>query len=565
VTSSLVSCAALAEALSGSEPPVLLDVRWRMGGPPGREEYARGHLPGAAYLDLDADLAAPPGPGGRHPLPAPTDLQRVLRAAGVRAGAPVVVYDADNGSIAARLWWLLRWAGHERVAVLDGGLTAWAADGHPVTTEFPVPRPGDITVRPGGMPVVDADGAATLARTGVLLDARAPERYRGEVEPIDPRAGHVPGARNAPFAAHTADGRWRSPAELAEHFAALGVPTAPDADATAPENADQTQGGGKATDTGEAEIGSATGSRDATDRADVGGGVDGDGPGPEAVAGAAGGFGTPRAARSGGSRGEEVGWGDVAGRADFGGGVDGDGPGPEAVAGAASGFGTPRAAGSGGSRGEEVGWGDVAGRADAGGKGGGGAGEASGADAVAGAAGGFGTPRAAGSGDSGGADVRSGARSGDATGRAGGGGVDGDARGADAAAGAAHGSGGTRAAGSGGSGGAEVGSRTGSGDVSGRADAGGGVGADGRSGGVRTAGGSGGGHGASGEGTRVGRSTAPAVGAYCGSGVTAASVVLALEVAGVTSREAPGVLYVGSWSSWSADPGRPAATGDAPG
>jgi len=227
VTSSLVSCAALAESLSGSAPPVLLDVRWRMGGPPGREEYARGHVPGAVYLDLDADLAAPPGPGGRHPLPDPGELQRVLRGAGVRAGVPVVAYDADNGSIAARLWWLLRWAGHDRVAVLDGGFAAWAADGHPVTTEFPVPAPGDITVRPGAMPVVDAAGAAALARTGVLLDARAPARYRGDTEPIDPRAGHVPGARNAPFAAHTGpDGRWRSPAELAEHFATLGLTAA---------------------------------------------------------------------------------------------------------------------------------------------------------------------------------------------------------------------------------------------------------------------------------------------------------------------------------------------------
>ena len=211
-------------SLSGAEPPVLLDVRWRLGGPPGREDYVRGHLAGAVFLDLDADLAAPPGPAGRHPLPEPADLQRVLRAAGVRDGRPVVVYDADNGSIAARLWWLLRWAGHDRVRVLDGGYAAWVAEGRPVVTEVPAPAPGDVTVRPGHMPVVDADGAAELARTGVLLDARAPERYRGDVEPVDPKAGHVPGARNAPFAAHTGeDGRWRTPEELAEHFAKLGV------------------------------------------------------------------------------------------------------------------------------------------------------------------------------------------------------------------------------------------------------------------------------------------------------------------------------------------------------
>lgn len=219
-----MSCTELAESLSGLEPPVLLDVRWRMGGPPGREDYARGHLPDAVYLDLDDDLAAEPGAGGRHPLPDPADLQRVLRAAGVRGGAPVVAYDADNGSIAARVWWLLRWVGHERVAVLDGGFAAWAAAGGPVTTTVPVPSPGDITVRPGGMPVVDADGAAELARTGVLLDARAPERYRGDVEPMDQRAGHVPGAVNAPFAGHTGeDGHWLPAARLAERFADIGV------------------------------------------------------------------------------------------------------------------------------------------------------------------------------------------------------------------------------------------------------------------------------------------------------------------------------------------------------
>jgi thiosulfate/3-mercaptopyruvate sulfurtransferase len=232
VSSPLVSTTDLAVSLSGAEPPVLLDVRWRLGGPPGREDYARGHLPGAVFLDLDTDLAAPPGPAGRHPLPAAADLQRVLRAAGVRDGVPVVAYDADNGSVAARLWWLLRWAGHDRVRLLDGGYAAWMAEGRPVTTDVPTPPQGDVTVRPGHMPVVDADGAADLARTGLLLDARAPERYRGDVEPIDPKAGHVPGARNAPFAAHTGeDGRWRAPEELASHFAKLGVSVEPGAPA----------------------------------------------------------------------------------------------------------------------------------------------------------------------------------------------------------------------------------------------------------------------------------------------------------------------------------------------
>ncbi|HEU5474798.1 MAG TPA: sulfurtransferase [Actinophytocola sp.] len=220
----LVSTVDLAALLAGPRPPVLLDVRFWLGGPPGREAYDAGHLPGAVFVDLDRELAAEPGAGGRHPLPAPADLQAVLRAAGVRSDRPVVAYDADNGSVAARAWWLLRWAGHAEVAVLDGGFAAWRTEGRPVTTAVAHPEPGDIEVRPGHLPVLDAAAAAELARTGVLLDARAPERYRGETEPVDPRAGHVPGARNAPFAGHTGpDGRWREPAALAARFHDLGV------------------------------------------------------------------------------------------------------------------------------------------------------------------------------------------------------------------------------------------------------------------------------------------------------------------------------------------------------
>lgn len=204
--------------------PVLLDVRWRLGGPPGREDYDRGHLPGAVFVDLDTELAGEPGPGGRHPLPEPEALQAVLRAAGVSDSDRVVAYDGGDGSVAARAWWLLRWAGHADVAVLDGGYAAWMEEGRPLTTDVPAPAPGDITVRPGAMPVLDAVAAAGLASTGVLLDARAPERYRGDVEPVDPRAGHVPGARNAPFAGHLgADRRWRPAGELADRFAGLGV------------------------------------------------------------------------------------------------------------------------------------------------------------------------------------------------------------------------------------------------------------------------------------------------------------------------------------------------------
>jgi thiosulfate/3-mercaptopyruvate sulfurtransferase len=198
----LIDAAALAEAMTGGGMPALLDVRWRLGGPPGRADYAAGHLPGAVFLDLDAQLCGPPGARGRHPLPDPRRLEAVLRTAGVRADHPVVVYDAGDGTAGARAWWTLRWAGHERTRVLDGGYAAWVAAGYPTTTATPTPPPGDVTVRPGGLPVLDAAGAAALAAdpAGVLLDVRAPERYRGEVEPIDPVAGHIPGAVNLPTA-----------------------------------------------------------------------------------------------------------------------------------------------------------------------------------------------------------------------------------------------------------------------------------------------------------------------------------------------------------------------------
>jgi thiosulfate/3-mercaptopyruvate sulfurtransferase len=224
----LITPEVLADALSARPAPVVLDVRWRLGGPPGRQDYEVSHVPGAVYVDLDTELSAPPGVGGRHPLPDPGVLQEVLRRAGVREGGQVVAYDAGDGSVAARVWWLLRWAGYGEVAVLDGGFAAWEAAGLPVTAEEPAPRTGDaagdVVVRPGQMPVLDADEAAALAREGVLLDARAAARYRGETEPVDPKAGHIPGALNAPTTGQVgADGRWLGAAELAERFAGIGV------------------------------------------------------------------------------------------------------------------------------------------------------------------------------------------------------------------------------------------------------------------------------------------------------------------------------------------------------
>jgi thiosulfate/3-mercaptopyruvate sulfurtransferase len=220
----LIDVTSLAGWLESGDPPVLLDVRWRLGGPPGIESYQSGHLPGAVYMDVDRDLAGAPGAGGRHPLPVPARFGAVMRAAGVRAGRPVVAYDDADSTIAARLWWSLRYFGHDQVQVLDGGYRRWAAAGLPVTTAEPQPASGDFSATAGHMPVLDAAGAAALARSGALLDARAAERYRGETEPVDPVAGHIPGALSVPTAANvTADGRFLDRGALRERFAALGI------------------------------------------------------------------------------------------------------------------------------------------------------------------------------------------------------------------------------------------------------------------------------------------------------------------------------------------------------
>ncbi|SEO42851.1 sulfurtransferase [Trujillonella endophytica] len=205
---------------------VLLDVRWALGDDRGRERYIEGHLPAAVFVDLDAELAAPPAPGaGRHPLPSLQRLQSAARRWGVRDGDRIVVYDDTGGLAAARAWWLLRWGGQADVRLLDGGLAAWRAAGGPIEAGDVVPPPGDVTLPGGGMPTVTADEAAALPRGGgVLLDARAAERYHGEVEPVDPRAGHVPGARSAPTTANLApDGTFLPVAVLRERFAALGA------------------------------------------------------------------------------------------------------------------------------------------------------------------------------------------------------------------------------------------------------------------------------------------------------------------------------------------------------
>jgi thiosulfate/3-mercaptopyruvate sulfurtransferase len=230
----LITAQELSAALAGPRPPAVLDVRWQLGGPPGAGEYAAGHIPGSHFVALDTELSAAPvagpGVGGRHPLPDPAALGEVLRRAGVSADREVVVHDGASSAAAARAWWLLRWAGHTRVRVLDGGYAAWTAAGLPVQQTAPAAEQGDFVPTPGLLPTVAAAEAAALARTGTLLDARAGERYRGETEPIDSKAGHVPGAVSAPTTENVRpDGRFLPVEQLAERFAGFGLKPGMDA------------------------------------------------------------------------------------------------------------------------------------------------------------------------------------------------------------------------------------------------------------------------------------------------------------------------------------------------
>lgn len=222
----LITVDELVDAMLSSRPPVVLDVRWQLGDDKGFEKYREGHIPGAVYVDLESELAAPPSPErGRHPLPDLAALQDAARRWGIDDDVPVVVYDDAGGMAAGRAWWLLRWAGIEQVQILDGALGAWRAAGMRLSSGDATPRVGAVTLVGGGMPVVTIDEVAALASgDGVVLDARAGERYRGEVEPIDPRPGRVPGAVSAPTGENlTATGSFKSADELRARFGALGV------------------------------------------------------------------------------------------------------------------------------------------------------------------------------------------------------------------------------------------------------------------------------------------------------------------------------------------------------
>ncbi|WP_114856482.1 sulfurtransferase [Brachybacterium sp. YJGR34] len=204
----------------GGRPLHLLDVRWSLDGSRGRGTYLEGHLPGAVYVDLETELAAPARPeAGRHPLPEPEDFAAALRRAGVTEGSRVVAYDDTDGAPAGRLVWMLRALGHD-AALLSGGLAAWEGE---LSALDVAPPAGDVGPRPWpASQVATADEVA--AGAALVLDARAPERYRGEVEPIDPRAGHVPGAVNVPFAGNLgADGRFLDARELRSRFEAAGA------------------------------------------------------------------------------------------------------------------------------------------------------------------------------------------------------------------------------------------------------------------------------------------------------------------------------------------------------
>lgn len=222
----LISPKELAEQLVQSTPPVLIDIRFRLGGSDGREEYLQGHIPGAVFVDLPTELAGKQnGFSGRRPLPEIADLERSARLWGISEGSSVVVYDNNRGQQASRAWWLLRWAGVENVRLLDGGFEAWETEGLPVTTDVTEPAPGNISLKAGHLPVIDADQASDFPRDGILFDARDAKSYAGgpAIAGEHP-TGHIPGAISASTAANLdEDGRFLSADKLRDRFSALGA------------------------------------------------------------------------------------------------------------------------------------------------------------------------------------------------------------------------------------------------------------------------------------------------------------------------------------------------------
>jgi thiosulfate/3-mercaptopyruvate sulfurtransferase len=227
--SPLMTAAELLALVRAGDPTLrIADCRWVLGQPgAGEVAYQAGHLPGAIYIDLDEDLADRDGFGapGRHPLPSPAEVAQTLGRAGIRDDDLVVAYDDVGGWVAARLWWMLDVLGHPDVAVLDGGIGAWRAAGGELTTEIPTLAPAELHLAAAWSGVIDREELGARLGSVVLLDARAGPRYRGETEPIDPVAGHIPTARNAPVDGNLAEpnGRFLAAEALADRFAALGA------------------------------------------------------------------------------------------------------------------------------------------------------------------------------------------------------------------------------------------------------------------------------------------------------------------------------------------------------
>ncbi len=225
----LVSTDWLAAHLNDADVRVV-DVRWSLlERDKGRNAYLAAHVPGAVFLDLDRDLASPRGDGpGRHPLPRPEAFAATMSRAGVDANTHVVAYDFGDASTAARVWWLLRYFGHDRVSVLDGGMPRWTAEGRPTENAGPSHAPSAFVARPRPAMRVDADDVERMRvdPNTLVIDSRAPERYEGKTEPIDPVAGHIPGAKNRPYATNVRapeDPRFKEPVHLRESFERLGA------------------------------------------------------------------------------------------------------------------------------------------------------------------------------------------------------------------------------------------------------------------------------------------------------------------------------------------------------
>lgn len=214
-----------ADLPDGAPRTRVLDVRWTLAKPNGHDDFVAGHIPGAVYVDLDSELAAHgPATAGRHPLPGLEQVTAAARGWGLHDGDTVVAYDGGGNLGTGRLWWVLQYFGVSKVRLLDGALPAWVAAGLPLEQGEATPTEGSITLSPGHMPTVELAEVAEFARSSVLLDARAPERYAGEVEPMDPQAGHIPGARNLPTTGNLDSGGFFLPANtLRERFAEVGA------------------------------------------------------------------------------------------------------------------------------------------------------------------------------------------------------------------------------------------------------------------------------------------------------------------------------------------------------